>query len=116
MKRKLGVVLLVLASAACSAMGQAAGSSAPFPPLEQWKAAVISGNATLLKSMYSSNPPAHIMTVAADSSVDADVAFWTGLKARQIKRRKYTPARPAKTTSFTSCRARCGRTRQIPGS
>jgi len=62
------------------------GQAAPvFPPLEQWEAAVSAGNATLLKSMYSVNPPARVMTVAGDSSPDAEAAFWTGLKARRIK-------------------------------
>jgi thioredoxin 1 len=85
MKGKLGAVLLMLAGAACSAMGQAAGSSASFPPLEQWKAAVISGNATLLKSMYSANPPAHVKTAAGEGGPETDTGFWTSLKARQIK-------------------------------
>ncbi len=35
--------------------------------------------------MYSSNPSARITTVAGDSTTDADIAFWTGLKARRIK-------------------------------
>ena len=60
-------------------------STAPFAPLEQWKSAVISGNAAALKAMYSSNPPAKVQTVSGDSSTDADISFWTGLKARKIK-------------------------------
>ena len=63
----------------------AADSNSAFPPLEQWKSAVVGGNASLLKSMYSTDPPAHIMTRAGDSSTDADVAFWTGLKVRRMK-------------------------------
>lgn len=60
-------------------------STAAFAPLEQWKAAVVGGNATLLRSMYSSNPPARIDTISGASSPDADIAFWTGFKARSIK-------------------------------
>lgn len=56
-----------------------------FPPLEQWKAAVTAGNTALLKSMYSSSPPARVATVAGDSTIDADIAFWSGLKPRRIK-------------------------------
>jgi thioredoxin 1 len=78
-------VLLVLVSAACSAMGQAAGASAAFPPLEQWKAAVISGNAALLRSMYSSNPPAHVKSSTGVAGAEADTDFWIGLKARRMK-------------------------------
>lgn len=58
---------------------------APFAPLEQWKAAVISGNGAALKALFSSNPPVRVMTVTGDSTADADVAFWTGLKAGRIK-------------------------------
>ena len=69
------------------AVGQTSSgkTAAVFPPLEQWKAAVTAGNVSLLKSMYSSSPPAHVMTVTGDSSPDADIAFWTGLKPRRVK-------------------------------
>ena len=60
-------------------------SSAVFPPLEAWKSAVIAGNASALKALYSSDPPARVSTISGDSSADADIAFWTGLKARRIK-------------------------------
>lgn len=56
-----------------------------FAPLEQWKNGVISGNPSTLKAMYSSNPPAKVQTVSGDSSTDADISFWTGLKPRRIK-------------------------------
>jgi hypothetical protein len=73
-------VFATLASFAVAAV-PSAGS---FAPLEQWKAAVIAGNASLLKSMYSSNPPAHVMTVSGDSTSDAESAFWAGLKASRV--------------------------------
>ena len=65
-------------------VGQAA-AVAPFPPLEQWKAAVISGNVAALQALYSSNPPAQVATAAGASNVSSEVAFWTGLKARRLK-------------------------------
>jgi thioredoxin 1 len=75
------VLIAGLGSFAC-----AADSGASFPPLEQWKSAVVAGNTALLKSMYSSNPPARIATITgASSSPDVEASFWTGLKARQIK-------------------------------
>ena len=80
-KRTVLITLVVILFAS-HAVGQ---SGPPFPPLEQWQAAVIAGNAALLKSMYSSNPPAQIMAAGGNSSADAEVAFWTGLKARRIK-------------------------------
>ncbi len=87
-RRKQVTAFLVLAFiAGCSSVGLASSSpsSTTFAPLDQWKAAVISGNASLLKSMYSSTPAPRVMTVAGDSTPDAEVAFWTGLKARQVK-------------------------------
>ena len=83
---RFGAGFLALAFfATAGALGRAADSGASFAPLEQWKSAIVAGNAALAKSMYSSNPPARIMTVSGESSPEADVAFWTGLKARSIK-------------------------------
>ena len=58
---------------------------AAFPPLEQWKAAVISGNVAALQTLYSSSPPAQVATAAGGSTVTSEVAFWTGLKVRRLK-------------------------------
>lgn len=87
MKFRFLTLFLVLAASMSHVVGQAASTSASgaaFAPLGQWKAAVISGNTSLLKSMYSSNPAPRIMTVGGDSTPDAEIAFWTGLKARKI--------------------------------
>jgi hypothetical protein len=78
--------LFIIAIPSSYIVGQSSPKSASdFAPLEQWKSAVVSGNASLLRSMYSSNPPARIDTVSGASSADADIAFWTGFKARRIK-------------------------------
>jgi thiol-disulfide isomerase/thioredoxin len=69
----------------CFAQTSAATKESGFPPLQQWKAAVIGGNAAALKALYSATPPAQIASPAGATNADADVAFWTGLKARQIK-------------------------------
>jgi Thioredoxin-like len=55
-----------------------------FPPLEQWKAAVIAGNPTILRSLYSSSPPAQVSASSAQITADSDISFWTGLKAKSI--------------------------------
>lgn len=67
------------------AQGAAAESSTGFPPLDQWKAAVIAADATVLKSLYSTDPPAEIETNRVNQNADADINFWLGLKARGIK-------------------------------
>ena len=82
-------ILLALATLLPSCFGQTstpAGKPNPaFPALEQWKNAVVSGNAVALKAMYSSNPPAQIVTPAGETNADSDVAFWTSLKVRRMK-------------------------------
>ena len=75
---------LTLATISFAQTSTPVGVSA-FAPLEQWKDAVISGNATTLKALYSANPPAQIGTPAGQTSADSDVSFWTGLKVRRMK-------------------------------
>jgi thiol-disulfide isomerase/thioredoxin len=84
-RRYVANIFLIFAMAILSShcAGQATSQPA-FPPLEQWKAAVISGNVATLQALYSSNPPAQVATGAGASSVTSEVAFWTGLKARRI--------------------------------
>lgn len=62
----------------------AADSPSSFPPLEQWKAAVIAGDAAALKALYSTNPAAEIETNRVTQGADSDVNFWLGLKARSM--------------------------------
>ena len=79
-------IALALAGTLFHAVAQSAPqSTAPFPPLEQWKSAVIAGNVTALRALYSSDPPARVMTTAGDSSTDTEITFWMGLKPRRMK-------------------------------
>jgi len=85
-RTKAGALVCLLFLAVSHSVGQSASASpAPFPPLEQWKAAVIAGNVTALRALFSSDPPARVMTISGDSSTDAEIAFWTGLKAHRLK-------------------------------
>jgi thiol-disulfide isomerase/thioredoxin len=83
-RRCTALLVLVLAAGSQLVLAQAS-STASFAPLEQWKSAVISGNGSQLKSLYSTTPPTRVMTITSESTADAEVAFWTGLKARRIK-------------------------------
>ena len=56
-----------------------------FAPVEQWKAAVISGDAAKLKALYSANPAARVVLTSGETSADTDIAFWIGLKTKRIK-------------------------------
>src|SRR5664279_5669083 len=91
-RRYIARALLIFAVAVLSlyCAGQAppqptAKPVAVFPPLEQWKAAVIRGNVAALQTLYSSSPPAQVATAAGGSTVTSEVAFWTGLKVRRLK-------------------------------
>ncbi len=84
------LVFLVIGAAAMLGgqyvLAQAATeSSTGFPPLDQWKAAVITGDATALKAFYSTDPAAQIEANGVAVSADADISFWLGLKARSMK-------------------------------
>jgi hypothetical protein len=78
-------VLLALPCAAQSSAQALPQPSASFAPLEQWKAAVLAGNAGALRSLYSSSPPAQISTTSAQLSADSDISYWIGFKAKSIE-------------------------------
>jgi thioredoxin 1 len=85
------LIVLVLAAFAmlggqyAFAQASAADSSTGFPPLDQWKSAIIAGDAATLRVFYSTDPPAEIQANGIAGSADADVNFWVGLKARSMK-------------------------------
>jgi hypothetical protein len=74
------IVLVLICAAFCRAE-----DFASFPPLEQWKRAVVERDSTTLKSLYSSSPPAQISTATGTLGADAEAAFWIGLKARKLE-------------------------------
>ena len=83
--------VIVVAVIATSLLGgqyslaEEADSSTGFPSLDQWKAAVIAGDAAALKAFYSIDPPAQVEANGAVAGADADISFWLGLKARNMK-------------------------------
>ena len=76
----LSAVFLFVAAGAWSQT-----ADVPAFPFEQWKNAVLSGDAIALKDFYSTNPPAQIEVKRTEQDADADVKFWIGLKAKDIK-------------------------------
>jgi thioredoxin 1 len=75
--RLLGIAALALVAAAASEPPAAPG----FAPFEQWRKAVVSGDEAALKSLYSQNPPAHILLgKTREVPLDAECQFWTNLK------------------------------------
>jgi len=83
------VTVLVVLGSALAASGQAVAAKSPAPPtfapLEQWKAAVMSGDAAKLRALYSANPPARVIMTTGEAGAETEIAFWMGLKPRRIK-------------------------------
>jgi thioredoxin 1 len=85
------LVLLVVSAAAilggpyAFAQASAIDSSTGFPPLDQWKSAILAGDTASLKSLYSTDPAAQVQANGVAAGADADINFWLGLKARGMK-------------------------------
>jgi len=82
------VLLFAAAIVLCGhsrAQASAAASSTGFAPLEQWKSAIVAGDAAALKALYSTDPAAQVQANGVVAGADADVNFWLGLKARSLK-------------------------------
>ena len=75
----------ILGGQTAFAQASPAESSTGFPPLDQWRSAVVAGDAAGLKAFYSTDPAAQVQANGVTSSADADVNFWLGLKARSMK-------------------------------
>jgi thioredoxin 1 len=84
MNRNIKLILALAIVLACAAWSQTPASSS-FAPLEQWKNAVIAGDPSALKALYSSDPAAEIDADGVKTDADGDAKFWTALKARSIK-------------------------------
>jgi thioredoxin 1 len=67
-----------------SAQQASAQQAMDLAALEQWKAAVLKGDAAGLKSLYSTAHQPKISTTSGHIDADADVAFWVGLKAKAM--------------------------------
>jgi hypothetical protein len=72
------IVLAVIAS-------YTEAADASFAPFEQWKAAVLAGDAGALKAMYSTDPPAEVSVKLVKSGAYSDINFWLGLKPRSMR-------------------------------
>ena len=75
----------VLGASGQKAPAKKQAPSATFAPLAQWKAAGLAGDAAKLRALYSTNPEARVILASGETNAQADIAFWTGLKARSIK-------------------------------
>ena len=79
--RTIQAILVVILLAGVSV----AQTGLNFPPLDQWKTAVLSGNAAQLAPFYSVTPAAQIKTVHGTLDGVADAAFWANLKCKSME-------------------------------
>jgi len=77
------LALVVLSNCAFSQLAASADQNA-FPPLDQWKNAVLAGEPSGLTSLYSATPAVQIATEKGASDAASETKFWIGLKARKI--------------------------------
>jgi thioredoxin 1 len=62
-----------------------ADATTGFAPLDQWRSAIVAGDATALKALYSVDPVADVMANGVKISADAEADFWLGLRAQSVK-------------------------------
>jgi len=55
-----------------------------FAPFEQWKRAVLSGDAGALKVLYSTDPAVQVRINGVARDVEVETSFWLGLMPRSI--------------------------------
>ena len=77
--------LAIMVSGVSQVLGQASDSVPGFAPFEQWKAAVLAGDPSALKRLYSTDPAAKVRINSETHNADADIDFWAGLKARSMR-------------------------------
>lgn len=75
MRRKLATGVVALLGTFCLAQ-----FTTSFAPLDQWQMAVLRGDKSELSSLYSVSPPVEIKTGSGGADLNAEYAFWTGLK------------------------------------
>jgi thioredoxin 1 len=75
---------IALVSFSWAQVSSAAPDAFAFAPFQQWMGAVLTGDATTLKSLYSTNPVAQIEVKRVMQDTDADTSFWLGLKVKTM--------------------------------
>ena len=99
----LGALAVCAACCALAARAQDSAQSAPkasashksassvrpikesFPPLEAWREAVLAGDKAALGNLYSTNPPAKVVTSVGEGGPSQDVDYWANVKKAGLK-------------------------------
>jgi ketosteroid isomerase-like protein/thiol-disulfide isomerase/thioredoxin len=62
----------------------AASKTASFAPLDEWKKAVMAGDAAALAHLYRAKPPAVVQEGNATLPLDGELRFWAGLRSAGV--------------------------------
>lgn len=84
MKRAIIIAAFTLILITAVAWAQSPATADSFAPFDQWKSAVLSADATALKSLYSTDPAAQIRIKGVMLDADADTSFWLALKPKSM--------------------------------
>ena len=76
MKHFIAIAILVVSSCEVWAQGSAPADASAFTPFQQWMGAVLTGDATTLKGLYSTNPPSQVRLKTVMHPGDDDTNFW----------------------------------------
>ena len=62
------------------ALAQNSSTESPtgFAPLDQWRSAILAGDAATLKALYSADPEARVQAADVKGGADSDITFWHG--------------------------------------
>jgi thioredoxin 1 len=80
-----GLILLLLALAYSNSATAQGQEVAGFAPLEQWRLAVMAGDAAALTRMFTTSPPPQIKSSDGKAITEQDeINFWSGWKAKGL--------------------------------
>jgi hypothetical protein len=85
MNRFFVIVFVAAVIATLCGAQSAPATAAAFAPFEQWKTAVLTGDAGGLRLLYSTDPAAQIRVKTIKSGTDTDISFWLALKPSSMK-------------------------------
>ena len=85
MNRFFVIVFVAAVIATLCGAQSAPATAAAFAPFEQWKTAVLTGDAGGLRLLYSTDPAAQIRVKTIKSGADTDINFWLALKSSSMK-------------------------------
>lgn len=80
-----GVILLWMVTASSHSAAWQTADAAGFAPVERWRIAVAAGDAAALTKMFATSPPPQIKGAdGKNTTIESEVNFWAGWKAKGL--------------------------------